>query len=148
MISIATIFEWLFLGLAFLSLWIRNDFRIWGSFLGLSLLSGLIGTTLLWSGLFVALVWAILWFIYAKNKKPILQFSLFLILIILSFGFIFHLFPGFIPTRITPNFQIGLATPMMGIFPLALMIPLAMNSTDWKKVLKGVLLGCLGREIH
>lgn len=147
MIHTATFLEFIFIGIALLSIWVRRDFRIWGSFLALSLLAGLIGKTVFWSGLAVTIGWICLWFFYTQKQKLPIQISLFAALVILSFGFKFHLFPGFVPLALSSKFQIGLETPLLGLLPLALVVPLARIANDWKKVLKGLLFGCLGIAI-
>lgn len=147
MLPIASLIGFLFLGFTFFSMWIRRDPRIWGSLLGLSLLLVLIGGTLHWSGLIVTIGWASLWIYYTKNKNTTFQFILFIALVILSFGFKFQFFPGFKSIWITPKFRIGTATSLLGLFPLALIVPLAKNLKDWKKVGKGVLIGILSIAI-
>jgi membrane protease YdiL (CAAX protease family) len=89
-------------------------------------------------------MWIFLWFCYAKQQKPPLQFALFLLFILLSFGIKFQLVPGFPSTQITSHFYLGIATPILGLLPLALLIPLARKTKEWKEVFQGTLFGCLG----
>jgi membrane protease YdiL (CAAX protease family) len=145
--SVAVILAFLFLTLSLLSLWVRRDPKIWGSLLALSLCSGLIGGMILWVGLIIILAWAFLWFFYIKQKRSCAQFALFVTIIILSCGFKFHLFPGYNPVLITPKFLIGFDSVLVGLFPIALLVPLASNLQDWKKAFKGLLFGCLGIAI-
>lgn len=142
-----TLFCLLFLGLSLLSVWIRRNPRIWGSLLGASLLLAFTEGNLQWIGLAIVLGWALLWIYYVKNQRPLLQIVLFAALVTLSFGFKFHLFPGFRPVPITPKFHIGLGTSLMGLFPLALLVPTAKSWKDWKKVAGGLVIGCLGIAI-
>jgi len=131
--------------LAFLSLWLRRDLKIWLTLLGFSLLFGLFEENIQWQGVLITFVWAFLWFYYTKNQKFTVQIFLFLLLVIFSFGFKFHLFPGFPRTLIGSKFFLGFETPLLGIFPLALLVPLATKSRAWKEVFsKGLLLSLCG----
>jgi len=68
-VPILTLFTFLFLAAAFVSLWIRQDPKIWGSLLGLSLLSGLIAGNIAWIGLIFIIALLLLWLLY--DRKPI-----------------------------------------------------------------------------
>jgi hypothetical protein len=58
---------------------------------------------------------------------------------------LFHLLPGFQPIAVTQKFATGPEKAFaVGLFPLALLVPLAQSRADWKKVGQGFLLGCLG----
>lgn len=140
-------FCFFFFSLSLLSLWVRRDPKIWGGFLMLSYLSGLIGGTILGIGLVFTFALAFLWIAYAKQRNLFIQSLLFIIIIIFSFGFIFHLLPGYPPVFITPKFIIGLDSPQLGLFPLALLVPLARTRKEGGAALKGLLFGCLGIAI-
>ena len=135
-----TLLTFLFLGLSFVSLWVRRDHKIWGTLLGLSLVCGLVSGNINWIGVLFAIALLIAWAIY--NKKP--HLSLFVLLICISTAFKLHLLPGYAPFFFTPKFAIGLEGPLIGLFPLAFLVPLARGVKDWTAVLKGLLLGCAG----
>jgi len=132
--------SWVLLGLAFLSLWVRPWPKIWGTLFALSASARIVDGSIQLSGLALIVVLAVVWSAYVRNKNILL----FLLLIALSYGFIFHLFPGFTPTSLTPHFQLSFDKSMLGLFPLALIVPLAKHMRDWQKVIKGVVFGCLG----
>ena len=133
------------LSLSFISIWIRRDPKIWGSLLGLSLLAGFLVGNLSGFALTVIAGWAALWVLYAKKQTISIQIALFAALILISFGFKFHWFPGFTPVQITGKFRLGFDGPIVGLFPLALLVPLAKTWRDWKTALtKGLWLTCLG----
>ena len=134
------ILSWTLLALALLSVWFLSTPKLWGFLLALSLASRMMEGKLLLSGLFFIIVWTILFSFYRRNKRG----ALFLLVIAFSGGFIFHLFPGFIPTRITPHFKLSIEKSILGLFPLALLVPLARKLKEWQKVLKGLVFGCLG----
>lgn len=137
---IITCLAFSFLIASFLSLWIRKEDKIWGSLLGASLFFGLIASNITLVGLLFILPLALLWLRYKKQPT----FTLFVLLIIVSAIFKSRALPGFIPYFFTSKFAIGLEGSLIGLFPLALLIPLAKNRKDWKKVLSGTLLGLGG----
>ncbi len=134
--------------LALLSLWIRRDVKIWGPLLGLSVVAGMYSGNILVSGFYILVGWAFLWVLYAKKKKPIVHIVFFTAMVVISFGFKFHLFPGFQPITFSPGFMVGLEVPYIELVPLLFFVPLAKSIKDWKEVfLKGVLPGCAGIAI-
>ncbi|MES2121422.1 MAG: type II CAAX endopeptidase family protein [Chlamydiota bacterium] len=144
MISTVVIAGWFLLALSLLSVWIRREPRVWGTLLTASLIAGFVGGNLLLSGIVITIGWATLWMIYIRKQKPLIHTALFVIFIVLSFGFEFHLLPGFPSVAITPHFSMGFMTPLLGLFPHALLVPLAKSVRDWKQVMRGTLLGCVG----
>jgi membrane protease YdiL (CAAX protease family) len=137
-------FSFLLFTIAILSLWIWRDTRVWGSLLALCLLLGWAGGILKWEGLLIAFALAFLWAVYVKQKSPSIQTALFILLIILSFGFKWHLFPGYPPFAVSSKLLLGFSAPLIGFFPLALIVPLAKRTKDWTIAFKGFLWGCLG----
>ncbi|MBS0626102.1 MAG: CPBP family intramembrane metalloprotease [Verrucomicrobia bacterium] len=129
-----TILAFLLLGLSFLSVWFRREPKVWGGLFGASLLAGLASEHVYWQGLMILAVWAPLWFLYAETKGRDAKIIFFSALVFLSFAFKLHLFPGFNPTKITPRFYLGYMAPIIGFFPLALLVPLASSKKDWKVV--------------
>ena len=134
------ILSFLLLTLSFLSLWVRRDPKIWGTLLGLSVLCGLINGNVLWLGFVILALLCTMWLYY--DKKP--SFALFALLVIVSISFKLRLVPGFEPVLITSKFKIGLEGPIVGLLPLALLVPLSKTLKDWKKVLIGLGYGCCG----
>jgi len=138
----------LLLALSLLSVWVRRDPKVWGTLLGLSLILGLISGLLLWIGVLITLAWAALWFWYMKQKQRTAQIILLAVILLLSYGFKFHRFPGFEPLIITPKFFIGFAAPLVGLFPLALLVPIAKRAKEWKIIFgKGLVISCMGIAI-
>lgn len=135
-----TSLSFLFLTLSFLSLWVRRDTKIWASLISLSLIFALIAGNLLGIGLLFLTGLLALWLFYLK--KP--QIALFLALIIATTGFKLHIFPGFPSVVITPKFLIGLGTALLGLIPLAFLVPLAKSRQDWTMAFKGLMIGCAG----
>jgi len=136
----------LFFTLSLLSLWIRRDPKIWGTFLAISLGFGMLSGVILWEGLAIAAGWALLWILY-PTRPSFLQVVFFLAIVILSYGFKFHYFPGYKPFFVTPKFMIGFDSPLVGVFPIALLVPLARGWKDWGKVCLGLFWGCVGIAI-
>lgn len=135
-----TFFAFLFLTLSFLSLWIKKDTFIWGTFLFLSIFSGIAAGHISWIGLGFIMFLALLWFYYDQNP----DFLIFLAIVSLSMCFKLRFLPGYFPHFFTEKFAIGLENPLIGLFPLALLVPLARSLKDWQDVAKGLLFGCSG----
>ncbi len=126
---------------AFASLWISSKKKVWAGLFILFLLAAFVCRDLRWSGVCVVIAWAGLWLWYEK-KKP---FFLFMLLVILGFGYKYHLLPGFHNVHITEKFYLAVDSPLIGFFPLALVIPLARRSKDWTQAIcKGFWLTALG----
>ncbi|HSX10710.1 MAG TPA: CPBP family intramembrane glutamic endopeptidase [Chlamydiales bacterium] len=139
----AAFISFIFLGLAFLSVWVRRDLRIWMSLFFASVIAAMMGGNILPVGVLVLFGWVYLWFFYTELKS-ISQFLVFLVIILASYAMIFQLVPGFDPVVITPKFRMGIQKPMVLLFPLALLVPVARTWRDWKKAFRGLLYGCLG----
>ena len=137
------------LGLSLVSVWFHRDVKIWGLLFILSLVVGLSSGYVYWEGLLIVALWAIAWVTYSKIETPQPKLLFFAALVFLSFGFKLHLFPGFNPMKITPRFYLGYMAPVIGLFPLALLVPLASAKRDWKAVFTKGLgyslagIGCL-----
>ncbi len=143
----ASLFSFIFLGLAFLSIWVRRDSKIWMGLFFLSVIAAILGGNVLPIGALILFVWALLWFGFAESKS-LNRIFIFSVLVLASFPVVFHLVPGFNPITVTQKFRIGMQkSAVLGLFPLALFVPVAVNGSDWKKVCKGFLFGCLGIAI-
>lgn len=130
----------IFLGISFLSLWLRREAKTWGPFLGLSVFSGLLLGNIDLMGLGAVLTLLLLWVYYVG--KPVAW--KFIAIVALSLGFKLHIIPGFYPYFVTPKFTLGLQSALVGLFPLAFVVPLARSLSDWKEVFMGFAYGCLG----
>lgn len=137
---LATLFAFIFLGCSFLSLWFKREPKIWGTFICLCILLGLVAGNITWIGLTFIVALSVTWFFY--NQKP--NFAIFIVLICLSISFKLRFLPGYYPFFITPKFAIGLENPLIGLFPLALIVPLAKEWRDWTAVVKGLIFGSAG----
>src|SRR3990167_10876151 len=138
-----TLLAFLFLGASFLNLWIRRDPKIWGLLLGLSMLCGLAAGNISWIGLLFVILLGALWIVY--DQRPTL--ALFILLICISAALKMRFLPGYTPFFFTPKFAVGLEGSLMGLFPLAFLVPLARGMKDWAAVMKGLVIGCAGIAI-
>lgn len=135
-----TLFAFIFLGGSFLSLWLKREPKIWGTLICLSILSGIVAGNITWIGLVFIICLALLWIFY--DRKP--GVAIFIVLACLGMSFKLRLLPGYYPFFITPKFAVGLENPLIGLFPLALLVPLAKDLRDWTVVIKGLAFGCAG----
>jgi uncharacterized protein len=138
------ILAFLFLACSFLSLWVKKDARIWGSLLVLSLVSGAIAGLFDWIGFGFILALFLLWIFYERKENALF----FVAIVLLSVSFKLRFLPGFHPFFVTDRFahqfNLGLEGPLIGLFPLAFVVPLAKNLQDWKIAFKGLAYGCAG----
>lgn len=102
-------------------------------FLWLAFLSGRMD----WVALLIAFGWGALWPAYIRLTERKFQFALYAALIVISFGFKLHQFPGFTNLQISEKFWLGLEAPLVGLLPLAFCVPLARYKGDWGQVYKG-----------
>jgi membrane protease YdiL (CAAX protease family) len=135
----------IFLGLTLLSCWIRPDIRISGILLFIALLTGILYRNLQLTGLLITVGWGFLWFLYVKERVWLFKILFFTLIVALSFGFKLHLLPGFIPLHLAPKLTFGFDSPLVGLFPLALLVPLASRRSEWKEIFsKGLVYSLIG----
>ena len=143
------------LAMAFASCWIRKTAWVWGSFLAISLICALESTTISPIGLlpigFLALLILGLQFPLEGLSRFLLVATAFLI----SSGFFFHLFPGFINWKLfssvtlspesTPyNLWLNYDKPFAGFFILFLLLPTLSSCLEWRACLRSSLPFILG----
>ncbi|CDZ81614.1 exosortase E/protease, VPEID-CTERM system [Candidatus Rubidus massiliensis] len=137
---LTTLIAIILLGISFLSLWIKRDPKIWGTTAAASVALGIIGGNITWVGLIFVIILSKLWFFYKYNPNIVS----FIILICLSISFGLEFLPGYDPYFITPKFVIRIEVPLIGLFPLALLVPLAKTRRDWSFAIKEGLYFGLG----
>lgn len=137
---LSTLLAFIFLGSSFLSLWLKREPKIWGTLSCLCVVSGIIAGHITSIGLFFIICLALLWVFYKRKPNAVI----FIALVCLSISFKLRILPGYYPFFITPKFGIGLENPLIGLFPLALLVPLAKDWRDWTAVVKGLIFGCMG----
>lgn len=132
------------LALCFLSLWLMRKSIIWGTLLAGSLFFGYINEILAWPAPFFILALIAFWMWYSSLRKSPLRFGLFLFLIAYSLAIKLRLIPGFEAYKLTSKLYLGF-TPLVGLFPLALTVPLSKKAKDWIKVFAiGLLFSVIG----
>ena len=72
-----TLLAFLFLGSAFLSLWLKRDSKIWGTLSFLSVFSGVVAGNITWIGLGFIGCLALLWILYVKRPNAAFFWLLF-----------------------------------------------------------------------
>lgn len=131
----------LFFNLSLISIWFSKSLKVWGTLLALALASGWAFSLIKPSAFLFIFSLLILWIFYTRASS-FQKKLLFVVLILFSLGFKFHLFPGFSTWKMTDRFQIGFSTPIIGVFPLGFIVPLSKTLQEWKRVLLGALTGC------
>lgn len=137
---LSTLFAFIFLGAAFLSLWIKRDPKIWGTLACMAVMLGVMAGNITWFGLFFIGILALLWIFYKRSPNT----GLFVALVFFGLSYKLRLVPGYYPFFITPKFALGLENPLIGLFPLAFVVPLAQSLKDLSVVMRGLALGCAG----
>lgn len=137
---VMTLMAFIFLSASLLIPWISRTPNLWIALICLSLLAGLVAGNLTLIGLSFIIILLLFWLIY--YQRPAI--GLFIAIVFLSISFKLKLIPGFYPYFFTSKFAIGLENPLIGIFPLVLLVPLAERIQDWKSVMKGLVFGIAG----
>lgn len=137
----AIFLSFLFLVLSFISVWIRRDPKIWLNFLLLSLVMGLMVGLVSPLGLLAIFGLGLLWVWFSEGQQRIWTFGL---IVLVSLVFKLHVMGLFPPVSITQKFRLGLESPIVGLFPLALVVPVARSAKDWTQAFRGLLYGCAG----
>jgi uncharacterized protein len=138
-----TLYAFIFLVGSLLSLWIHCNPWIWGTLFGISILFGVAAGMINWIGCIFILALISLWVFYSRKPNALL----FVLLVILNILLKMRFLPGFVPFSFTPKFAVGLEGSLIGLLPLALLVPLARGIKDWVSVLKGLIVGCAGIAI-
>lgn len=140
--ALTDFFPFFLLAGIFCGCWVLKDHSSRGALFGVFLFIAIITGRIEMAGVIIALVWGILWASYAKEyRNP----WLFILLILLSFGFKFHYFPGFNNLQVQGRFWLGIDSPLIGLFPLMILVPLASTRKEWRQVfLKGSWLTVAG----
>lgn len=141
--------------LAFISLWIHKSPWLWGSFIALSLIFGIMGKLIDFK-IFVALALLCAAHLSLTAKlKGVARLITILIAFFVSISLMGHFFPGFHNWLIADKIQISknaypytlylnFDKPFIGFFPLALSIPLLSRMHVRSVVLKTIALTALG----
>ena len=127
-----------------ISFWVKQSPKIWIPLFAGSIIIGFFGDLVNMWGILITIALGFFWYAYIKQSHPSIKGLFFLIILLVSFGLKFHIIPGFPPIDVANAFKIGFESPLIGFFPLALIIPFATTSESWKKIWLGVLWGCLG----
>lgn len=130
----------LLLSASILSVWVNKKPQIWGSLLLLSVIAGMWIGSISWIGLGILALLTLFWVWYTHKPNALL----FLLLIAFTLSLKLQLLPGFTSIFITPKFKIGFPMAVVGLLPLALVVPLSRSKEDWIKALKGFLWGLIG----
>ncbi len=137
---------------AIASLWIHKNPYLWGSLFGTSYFLGMIsGVVLLKSVFSIVILFCAYLFLNTEKPKGWLRLLPVLIITLFSFGLIFHRVPGFVNWPILRNIALSAKSypytlfwnydkALLGLFPLALFIPLFKTKSNWKKVIPKTLL--------
>lgn len=128
------------LALSFLSLWVKKTPKVWGFFLFLTMaLAFGLHLISLW-GLGLLALFFLLWIYYYYRSN----FLIFLLLIAFAIGYKLHFFSGYSSYPVTSLFSLNVQTPLIGLFPLALLVPLMKHWSDIPSFLLGLLVGIVG----
>jgi membrane protease YdiL (CAAX protease family) len=133
------------LGMSIVSLWIHRSAWLWGSFLLISLILATQSGTLNPFSLIPIATLLLIHFWLTKNVSGSLRWVLVLIVIVISAGLSFHKIPGFCNWNISGRLWVNYDIPFIGLFILALQLPLLRSKAEWIKIAtKTVPISLLG----
>lgn len=147
--------------MSFVSLWIKRTGWLWGAFLVIAMTLAFEARILIFPALLpiFALFTAHFLLKHPTVQGP-LRFSLILLVVAISLGLWFHLFPGFnnwkivdqevlSPRAVPCTLWLNFDKPLIGLFILAWSLPLLRSKTDWLRVARRTLplsvlgIGCI-----
>ena len=146
------------LAMSFISLWIRKTAWLWATFLIIAILLAFESKILLPVAFIPIVILFLCQYCLTRDIYKPLRFILFGIVTLVSLALGFHFFPGFnnwniisqiklSPNAVPYSLFLNFDKPFMGIFVLALSIPLINSKAEWIKMLKitlpATLLGIL-----
>lgn len=123
------LFPFYCLALLFASLWVIRPPRARIFLLFTVLLIALVAGRMDLVAVAATLGLGALWLYYSRTKP----LALFFAIIAVSYLFKYRLVPGFHNLNLCTNFWFGFGPPLIGYFPLALLVPLASTKTEWKE---------------
>ena len=136
----------LLLALAGLSCWFKRNIWIWGSLGAFSIVMAFFTDQVMWQAFPFIVGLIALWIVYMWQIGNVnLRVFLFPIIIALSVAFKLHLIPGFDNFQIAERFFLSLDSALIGLLPLALIVPIAQKRAEWLSVFtKGLAIGVGG----
>jgi len=137
-------------GMSFISLWVRKTPWLWGSFLLIAYILAFEAKIANWISLIPVLILFFCHYFLSKDITRSARFLLFGSAVLVSLGLAFHFLPGFHNWKVIADLQLSPGAypynlwfnfdkPFIGIFALALAIPLISSRTQLLKVLKWTL---------
>jgi membrane protease YdiL (CAAX protease family) len=142
--------------MSFISLWIKKTVGLWGSFLLIAYFLAFQAHIATWMSLIPVLILFISHYWLTKHVGNATRLALFGSAMLISMALAFHFLPGFNNWQIAKNLSISTGAypyqlwlnfdkPFIGLFALALSIPLISSRAQIEKVLKiGLPLSLLG----
>lgn len=138
------------LAMSFISLWIRKTAWLWGSFLCIAIILAFQAQIIVPVALIPIFLLFLCHFFMKNEIKAWGRLFIFTLTSVLSLGLAFHLFPGFSNWNIACNLPLSpdampyslwmnFDKPFIGIFPLALSIPLIQSKKQLKAIFKMAL---------
>jgi membrane protease YdiL (CAAX protease family) len=144
--------------MSFISLWIKKTAWLWATFLGIAIILAWESHVISYMALIpISVLFFCQYCLTREIAKPI-RLILFGIVVIVSLALGFHFLPGFnnwklvsqaqlCPNALPYSLFLNFDKPFMGIFTLALSVPLLSTAAQWRKMLKitlpSTLLGIL-----
>jgi len=120
------------IAMSFASLWIRKTAWLWGSFLIIAIITAFKAHVISYLALFPLAALFICQYALMYNVNKTVRFLLFCTATLISLALLFHFLPGFYPIKPYAPFD----TPFIGIFVLALSIPLISSRVALRKMLR------------
>ena len=123
------------IAMSFASLWIRKTAWLWGSFLIIAIITAFQVHVISYVALFPIVALFLCHYALTYNLNKSVRFLLFCTATLISLALLFHFLPGFYPIKSYAAFD----TPFIGIFVLALSMPLITSRIALRKMLRMTL---------
>lgn len=128
--------------MSLVSLWIKKTPWLWGPFLIVTLFTAYLAGVITPIALLPIGLLLFLHFLMIYSIQRWGRLLLFTLITTLSVGLLFHLFPGFQNPSFSTSYGklwINFDKPFIGLFPLALSIPLIASKAQWRTLLQKTL---------
>lgn len=114
--------------------WIPTQAKNWWIAGTASVLLGFVGGSITFLGLATLTIWALLWVGSLQVQARKLQELVFWMIVVAGLLLYLPYDFGIEPIGISSKFRVGLLHPIVGLLPLALLVPLATTWQAWKEV--------------
>ncbi len=146
-----SLISYLLLLVSIISLWIKQDIKVWGTIVISALVCGILAQRITVPGIISIITLGLLYYIVDRDRiKSPIRIAAGVLAIILSVSLTAHILPGFNNWKILDNIclsrtshpysmYLNMDKPFVGLFILGLSFPLIKSFKEWASVIQSIL---------